>query len=348
MVHSPWKLQLVTAHFIDDLRPFTIEQTMIKWGIIGCGRIAHRFVQGLGAVPETKLAASWSRRPETVDGFVAQYGGQACRTVEELLAADIDAVYIATLPDSHVFYSTLALKAGKHVLCEKPAAINLPQLEALLQLARSTGLLFMEGMKPPFFPLYTRLKEYLINDPIGPAGYVRAGSSVADLDPEHPNFSHELVGGSIMQIGVYEAFLAIDWLGETKQVQTMGRFGNTGIDTFAVYQSEHENGYAQLYSGFDLHGKGDALICGTLGHITIHKNWWNPARATINYLDGRIVALNEPFTAGGLNYETQHFCELIKQGITESPIISHNLSRQMIDLLDKARAGIGLKFKGEL
>jgi predicted dehydrogenase len=320
---------------------------MIKWGIIGCGRIAHRFVQGLKALPDTELVSLWSRRAESVSSFVDLYGGNACNTADELLASDIDAVYIATLPDSHAEYSLAAFNAGKHVLCEKPAAINLSILNPVLEAAKSKGLLFMEGMKPPFYPLYRRLKEYLLTDPIGPAGYVRAGSSVADLPPEHPNFSHDLAGGAIMGIGIYEAFLAVDWLGETKEVQTMGRFGETGVDMFAVFQTLHTNGYAQLYAGFDLHGKGDALICGTIGHVTIHKNWWNPQRATINYLDGRVVELDEPFTAGGLNYEIEHFCQLITEGKTESDIITHEMSRQMIVMLDKARAQIGLKFKGE-
>ena len=320
---------------------------MIRWGIIGCGRIAHRFMQGLHVVPDTLLVASWSRRAETVNDFVSQYGGTACTSVDELLASDIDAVYIATLPDSHAEYSIKALKAGKHVLCEKPATLNLPQLIEVLEVAKAKNLLFMEGMKPPFYPLYQKLKEYIQQDPIGPAGYVRAGSSVADISPDHPNFSYELAGGSLMGIGIYEAFLAIDWLGNTQQVQTMGRFNGMQIDMFAVVQTLHEHGYAQIYTGFDLHGKGDALICGTLGHVTIHKNWWNPAKATINYLDGRTVDLDEPFTAGGLNYEIAHFCDLIKAGKTESPIVTHELSKQMIAMIDEARKQVGLKYIGE-
>ncbi len=321
---------------------------MIRWGIIGCGRIAHRFMQGLKDVPATTLAASWSRRAETVDSFVAQYGGKACTSVEDLLSSGVDAVYIATLPDSHAQYSIAALNAGIPVLCEKPSAVNLADLDQVLKIAKEKNVLFMEGMKPPFFPLYRRLKEYLLTDPIGPVGYVRAGSAVADCPPDHPNYNLDLVGGAIMQIAPYEAFLAVDWLGATRQVQAMGRFGQTGIDMFSIFQSEHQNGYAQLYAGFDLHGKGDALICGTLGHLTIHKNWWNPSRATINYLDGRIVELDEPFTSGGLNYETLHFCELLKAGKTESLIISHEMSREMISMLDKAREIIGLKFPSEL
>jgi predicted dehydrogenase len=320
---------------------------MIKWGIIGCGRIAHRFMQGFAAVPDIELVASYSRRPETVDAFVAQYGGKACRSVEELLASDIDAVYIATLPDSHAAYSIAALKAGKHVLCEKPVTVNLAELDEVLAIVKQTGLLFMEGMKPPFFPLYPKLKEYLINDPIGPVGYVRAGSAVADCPPDHPNYNLDLVGGSLMGIAIYEAFLALDWLGPMQNIQTMARFGETGIDMFAIFQTLHQNGYAQLYCGFDMHGKGDALIVGSMGHITIHKNWWNPAKATISYLDGRTVELDEPFTAGGLNYEITHFCELIKQGKTESPVLPHELSRQMIAMIDQAREQIGLKYPEE-
>jgi predicted dehydrogenase len=318
-----------------------------KWGIIGCGRIAHRFMQGLNSLPNNVLAASYSRRPETVDAFVAQYGGNACATVDELLASGIDAVYIATLPDSHADYTFRAFDAGKAVLCEKPAAINLSRLNEVLDVAKSKKLLFMEGMKPPFYPLYKKLKEHLPTDPIGPVGYVRAGSSVADISRDHPNFSHALVGGSLMQIGIYEAFLAIDWLGETEEVQAMGRFSGMEIDMFSIFQTRHKGGYAQLYGGFDLHGKGDALICGTIGNITIHKNWWNPAKATIDYLDGRTIEIDEPFTAGGLNYEIAHFTDLLKSGSIESPIITHEMSRQMIRMIDDARAIVGLKYNGE-
>src|ERR1700744_2733225 len=281
---------------------------MLKFGIIGCGRISHRFMQGIKQVEGAEGTAAWSRRAESVEQFVDQYGGKVCSSLDDLLASDIDTVYIATLPDSHAEYSIVALKAGKHVLCEKPAAVNLSQLEPVLQLARAKGLLFMEGMKPPFYPLYTKLKEHLLTDPIGPVGYVRAGSAVMDCPPEHPNYSYDLIGGGIMQIAPYEAFLALDWLGPMTGLQAMGRFSGKLVDMFSIFQTQHNDGYAQLYCGFDLHGKGDALIAGNLGHITIHKNWWNPAKATIHYLDGRIIELDEPFTSGGLNYEIEHFC----------------------------------------
>src|ERR1700753_2992134 len=137
---------------------------MIKFGIIGCGRISHRFMQGIKQVKGAEVTAVWSRRNESVEQFVGQYGGNACSSLNDLLASDIDAVYIATLPDSHAEYSITALNAGKHVLCEKPVTVNLAELEPVLQLAKEKKLLFMEGMKPPFYPLYQKLKEYLKTD----------------------------------------------------------------------------------------------------------------------------------------------------------------------------------------
>lgn len=150
-----------------------------------------------------------------------------------------------------------------------------------------------------------------------------------------------------MGIGPYEAFLALDWLGQLKRVHTLGRRNAAGVDSFAVIHTEHESGYAQLHTGLDLLSHGDAILCGPLGYALIDANWWNPKRATIHYRDGRIVELNEPFTAGGFNYETAHFCDLIRAGVKESPEISHELSLGMARLLEAARAALGVVFPGE-
>ena len=91
----------------------------------------------------------------------------------------------------------------------------------------------------------------------------------------------------------------------------------------------------------------DALIGGTLGTATIHENWWNPARATVRYLDGRTVELDAPFEGGGLNYETAHFCELLRAGAIESPVMSHATSMRMIAIIDAARRDLGLRFPFE-
>jgi predicted dehydrogenase len=319
----------------------------IRWGIVGTGRIAHRFAQSLAHVPDARLAAVWSRRRSPAETFAQQHGVIVAESFDALLQSGIDALYVATMQDSHAHYAVAALEAGIHVLCEKPATVNAAQLDRVIDSARASQRLFMEAMKPPFYPLYQKLRAHLADDPIGEIGLVRAGCSVPGVPDDHPSLSFEHAGGALLDIGIYEMFLAVDWLGAPLDVQTQGRLGPTGVDTFASLNSRHEKGIAQLFCGLDLFGRGDAFIAGTRGNITIHENWWNPARATVRYVDGRVVELDAPFEGGGLNYETAHFCDLIRAGRLESPVMSHAKSRQMIEMADAARAALGLRFACE-
>jgi hypothetical protein len=89
------------------------------------------------------------------------------------------------------------------------------------------------------------------------------------------------------------------------------------------------------------------MLCGPRGYVLLHANWWNPTRATIHYVDGRTIELEEPYVAGGFNYETDHFCNLIREGRRESPVITHKLSLEMARLLEQARLPLGVRFPGE-
>ncbi len=328
--------------------PFVTNPLLVRWGVIGPGRPAMRFAQGLAAVPHTELAAVWGRNPERARSYVQRFSvPRVAATLEDLLAADVDAVYVATHPDTHAALCIQALAAGKHVLCEKPAALNVRQLESILAAAHTHNRLFMEAMKPPFFPLYRKLRAHLIADPIGPVGFVRAGHCDSTISADYPLHFPELGGGGLLGIGPYEAFLALDWLGDLQRVQTMGRVSPAGVDNFAIFQTEHTRGMAQLHTGLDLLSLGDAVLCGPKGFVRIHANWWNPRRATVHYVDGRAVELDEPFAHGGFNYETEHFCDLIRAGLRDSPEISHHLSLGKARMLEEARLTLGVRFPGE-
>jgi predicted dehydrogenase len=321
---------------------------LIRWGIIGPGRAASRFAQGLTAVEAASLHSAWGRNSERTRAFAEKFAvPNIAATLAELFATDIDAVYVATHPDTHTELCIAALAAGKHVLCEKPSALNERQLADILAASQQHDRLFMEAMKPPFFPLYQRLREHLITDPIGQVGFVRAGHCDSSIGPDYPLHFAELGGGGILGIGPYEAFLALNWLGELQRVHTIGRINAAGVDSFALIHTEHQHGFAQLHTGIDLLSHGDALLSGPRGYVLIHANWWNPTRASIHYLDDRIVELHEPFIAGGFNYETAHFCQLLRSGLRESPEIPHSLSLSMARLLESARITLGVRFPGE-
>lgn len=321
---------------------------LIRFGVIGPGRAASRFAQGLEAVEAAEIDAVWGRNYEHARSYAERFSVKTVGpTLDALLSSGIDAVYVATHPDTHAEFCLHALNAGKHVLCEKPATLNIRQLENVLHAARQHGRLFMEAMKPPFFPLYRRLREHLEQDPIGPIGFVRAGHCDSSIGPDYPLHFRELGGGGILGIGPYEAFLALDWLGPLKRVQTMGRVSPAGVDSFAIFQSEHELGMAQLHAGIDLLSHGDAMLCGSRGYVIFRANWWNPTQATIRYVDGRTVELNELYVASGFNYETDHFCNLIRERRLESPVITHELSLGMARLLEEARRALGVTFPAE-
>ncbi|KVZ41824.1 oxidoreductase [Burkholderia ubonensis] len=325
-----------------------LESRAVRFGIVGAGSIARRFAQSLAHVPGAALAGVWARRADAAAAFCATHGGTPADSLDALLASDVDAIYIATLHDSHAEYALASLAAGKAVLCEKPATLNAAQLETVLRAARDAGRLFMEAMKPPFFPLYRKLRAHLRDDPIGEIRLVRAGCASSSVPDDHPVYRLEQAGGALLDIGIYETFLAVDWLGAPLDVQTLGRVGATGVDVFASLNSRHANGgIAQLFCGLDVMGRGDALLAAAGGHVTIHEKWWNPARATICYAAGRVVELDAPFDGGGLNYETAHFCDLLRAGQTESPVMTHDHSRRMIAMTDAARAALGVRYPGE-
>jgi predicted dehydrogenase len=320
----------------------------IRFGVIGQGRAAARFAEGVAAVEGATIAAVWGRNADRANTYGKKFSVPTiATTLNALLSSEIDAIYVSTHPDTHAELCIAAIEAGKHVLCEKPAALNSSQVARVIAAARAHDLLFMEAMKPPFFPLYRRLREHLEADSVGPVGFVRAGHCDSSIGPDYPLHFRELGGGGILGIGPYEAFLALDWLGPLKRVQTMGRVNAAGVDSFAIFQSEHERGMAQLHTGIDLLSHGDAVLSGPRGFVVIHANWWNPARATVHYVDGRVVELDEPYTAGGFNYETNHFCELLREGRRESPVITHELSLGMARLLDEARKELGVRFPTE-
>ncbi|WP_179404236.1 Gfo/Idh/MocA family protein [Burkholderia guangdongensis] len=320
----------------------------VRFGIVGAGSIAHRFARSLAHVRGAVLAGVWARRAQACAAFCAEHGGTPAASLDALLASGVDAIYVATLNDSHAQYALAAIAAGKAVLCEKPAMINAAQLDAVLRAARDARVLFMEAMKPPFYPLYRKLRAHLADDPIGEIRLVRAGCASSTVPDDHPVYRFEQAGGALLDIGIYEMFLAVDWLGAALDVQTFGRVGATGVDVFASVNSRHaRGGVAQLFCGLDVHGRGDALLAAALGHVTIHENWWDPARATIRYADGRVVELDEPFDGGGLNYETEHFCALLRAGEIESPVMTHDHSRRMIAMTDAARAALGVRYPME-
>ena len=133
----------------------------IKWGIIGCGNIAHKFVGDLALIEDAELIAVASRSLDKAQNFakkhhaITSYGNYAAL----FLDPDIDIIYIATPHTSHAALSIKAMEHGKHVLCEKPLALNKKEVAAMIETSRRTNRFFMEALWTRFNPCLVEVKK---------------------------------------------------------------------------------------------------------------------------------------------------------------------------------------------
>ncbi|KAA3635255.1 MAG: gfo/Idh/MocA family oxidoreductase, partial [Bacteroidetes bacterium] len=148
----------------------------IKWGIIGCGKIAHKFIQDFEFVEQGEVVAVGSRSMDKAREFAAQYNVSNAHGSYEALAGDpeVQAIYIATPHNYHLENMKLCFQHDKAVLCEKPITVNTKELEEALEIARSKDLFLMEAMWTWFLPAVLKAKQWIVEGRIGEVRFLRA------------------------------------------------------------------------------------------------------------------------------------------------------------------------------
>lgn len=190
----------------------------MKWGIIGAGKIAHRFATACLADPENRILAVSARNPLKGQIFCQQFGiEKTYQDPQQLLQEmDIEAVYIALPHGLHQEWVIKACQAGKAVLCEKPLAINASQVAQIIEIQKQTGVLVMEAMKTRFIPLYQYLKEEIIGQ--GLLGTIQKAyfSLCNQMDLEGQNSYHMQAGqgGALLDCGIYCAAWIQDYFSD--------------------------------------------------------------------------------------------------------------------------------------
>src|SRR5215211_3448226 len=173
----------------------------IHWGILGTGNIASTFTEDLLRMPDHRVAAVGSRRPETAQHFADRYGiPRAHGSYAELAAdSDVDVVYVATPHSGHHGATLLCLNAGRAVLCEKAFTLDAAEAEELVATARAKNLFLMEAMWTRFNPAVVRIRELIAEGVIGDVRSVTADFAVPfAYDPAHHLFDPALGGGALL------------------------------------------------------------------------------------------------------------------------------------------------------
>ena len=210
---------------------------MIKYATIGRGSIAETFIEGARLTGRFSLEAVYSRNEETGREFAEKYGAKKVYTTLHDLCSDeeIEAVYIASPNSCHFEQSKALLLSGKHVICEKPITTNAKAYALLKDIADSEGLIYMEAI----IPIYTKFREAL-KDALGEIGRIsiarlnfsqRSSRLDAFLAGEKVNiFDMSLQAGTLMDLGIYCVYAAVDLLGMPKSITASASYLRGGAD----------------------------------------------------------------------------------------------------------------------
>lgn len=194
----------------------------LRIGVLGAASIVPMALTNPAkSVPEAQILAIASRDPKRAYQIARKHHiPRVHQTYSALLAdQDIDAIY-NPLPNSlHAQWTIRALKAGKHVLCEKPFAANAEQAQEMARVARQTGLVLSEAFAYRYHPLTARVKQILNNGELGTIKHMEAEFSFLLPSPNNIRFNYELAGGALMDTGCYPISLIRFLSGSEPQVE---------------------------------------------------------------------------------------------------------------------------------
>ena len=323
----------------------------INWGILGPGVIARKFAEGLKAVPDARITAVGSRDIDRAQAFAVEFQVPNAYGSYQALASDpeVDVVYIATPHSRHKEHTLLCTEACKHVLCEKPFAINAAEAGEMVASARVKGVFLMEAMWSRYLPTLVKTRELLGDGMIGQVRMLQADFGFRTmLDPEGRLFNPTLGGGALLDVGIYTLSLAHMVLGAPTQIQALAHKGETGVDEQTGILLGYDHGQLALLStAIRTNTPHEAFILGTPGWIEIHPPWWASETLTVQ-VDGETEIIPCPMVGNGYNYEAVEVGDCIRNGRLESDVMPLDETLAILHVMDEVRAQIGLRYPMEL
>lgn len=287
-------------------------EIVVRMGVVGCGRIARRFVAESPKVDAVHIEALYDTKREAAEAL-APDGAVVVDSFEELVNR-VDAVYIATPHLQHYPQAKYALERGKSVLCETPMSLNGAEAEELYRLAEERGVVLLEANKtaycPAFNHLVTLIKSGLIGDVVG----IDASESKLwgeeklrrELDPNE-------AGGSLYEMGSYPLLPIMRLLGtDYENINIYSRLNGDGVDVYTRGIMRYRSAVASFQLGLGVKTEGNLVISGTKGYAYVPSPWWKTDYFELRYEDQNqnkkyFYKWDEP----GLRYEIQEFVACI-------------------------------------
>ena len=325
----------------------------MKLGILGTGSIVKELLPHLEAIGvEKSYLFATPRSQEKAEGMVAQYHlTGAVYDYDQLLALDIDTVYVALPNLLHYEYTKKALLHGKHVILEKPAAPRRSELEELFALAEERGLFLIEAV-----PMLQREGYHILRDAIAKIGkpklatlYYCQRSSRYDsfLRGElHPVFDPKMAGGALMDLGVYDLQALVGLFGPPKGVCYHANMSQGGIDISGILNLDYGHFQAAAYAAKDCASPDQSVFMGEEGQLLVD----------LRHLDGYtfIPRTGEKEVVRVADTRDHRLCiefQAFKRMIQEKDFAAMNrlkeISLTVSGVMEQARKQAGIAFPGD-
>ena len=287
--------------------------TDVKVGIIGCGRVAHRFPSEAEVVSGVKVVAAYDINLAAGQDIAARNPDiEVCPNLDELYKA-VDAVYIATPHLTHYDYIKQGIGAGKHVLCETPLVLNGSQAKEVYRLAREKNVILMEANKTAHCPAFNHLMVMIKSGVIGDVVDVDASlSKLWDDDMSLREFDPMQGGGSMYELGSYPLLPILKLCGIQYENLNFYSRMKDGVDMYTKGVFRYPNAVCSFKVGLGVKTEGNLVVSGTKGYAYVPAPWWKT-----DYFELRYENQNEnkkffyKWDGSGLRYEIQEFISCI-------------------------------------
>ncbi|KQR23846.1 hypothetical protein ASF79_00865 [Agreia sp. Leaf335] len=324
----------------------TTSAMRLAWGVVGTGDISRSISSDLSRLDTARLLAVCSRDVATAEAFAAEQGVErAYGDLDEmLLNDDLDIVYIGTPHATHMPIALAVLRAGKHVLIEKPIGVSADEARVIAEAARRSGRFAMEAMWMKFAPAYRELIGRVQSGAIGQIRSLRASFGLPFHPPESTRLSAERASSTLLDQGIYPVTLALDVLGTPLGIRAEQIQRDDGVDLTTHATFEYADGtFADLAASMVEYIDPSASISGSDGWIEIPAPFWATTSFT-THTGGIADAFGSPTTTAlareGSGYVPmlRAVGEAIGRGFSEHPLHTLDASIKTSTVLDRIRS----------
>lgn len=324
---------------------------VLRWGVMGPGWIAQRFVEALIENTTQQVVAVGSRSAQRADDFARRMGVEAAHGSYESLLADplVEIVYVSTPHPQHHRCALDAIAAGKHVLIEKPLGINASQAREVFTAAQNSGVFAGEAMWTRFLPKFDVLGQILADGLLGEIRTVAADHGEF-FTTDHRIYDTALAGGPMLDLGTYPIAFAYWTLGHVATVSAIGQPANDELNGQVSATLGHVGGSQSLVHTTILSNTPTtAFVAGEDAYLDLPGPFYQPGPFRLVPRTGDVLVHDEePGThTDGLHFSAVDAARRIAAGAADSEVHPAADVIETLDVMDRIRAQVGIVFPGE-